>query len=84
MEVEVAVPGFPSLIILMVSVDVKQRLKKKKQDTHRGVDSITQNSLLSSTLQERPHTHTRTRTHARTHTQKHHTQQKPLFDNNYY
>ena len=40
MKVEVAVLGFPSLIILMVSVDVKQHLKKKKQDVHRGVDSI--------------------------------------------
>ena len=30
MKVEVAVLGFPSLIFHMVSVDVKQHLKKKK------------------------------------------------------
>ena len=31
MKVEVAIPGSPSLIVLMVSVDVKQYLKKKKK-----------------------------------------------------
>ena len=30
MKVDVGVPGSPSLISLMVSVDVKQHLKKKK------------------------------------------------------
>ena len=33
MKVEVDVLGFPSLIVLMVSVDVKQHLKKRKQTT---------------------------------------------------
>ena len=32
MKVEVAVLGFPSLIVLMVSVDVKQHLKRKKKE----------------------------------------------------
>ena len=31
MKVDVGVPGSPSLISLMVSVDVKQHLKKKKK-----------------------------------------------------
>ena len=33
MKVDVGVPGSPSLISLMVSVDVKQHLKKKKKAT---------------------------------------------------
>ena len=32
-KVEVAVLGCPSLIVLMVSVDIKQHLKKKKKKT---------------------------------------------------
>ena len=32
MKVEVDVPGSPSLIVLMVSVDVKHHLKKKARD----------------------------------------------------
>ena len=31
MKVEVAVVGSPSVIVLMVSVDVKQHVKKKKK-----------------------------------------------------
>ena len=40
-KVEVAVLGSPSVIVLMVSVDVKQHLKKKKKDPlHRMIPSV--------------------------------------------
>ena len=37
-KVEVAVLGFPSLISLMVSVDVKQQLKKRRKRLHTRED----------------------------------------------
>ena len=36
MKVEVAVLGFPSLIVRTVSVDVKQHFKKKRKKHHRA------------------------------------------------
>ena len=36
MKVEMAILGSPSLIVLMVSVDVKQYLKKKKLDVENS------------------------------------------------
>ena len=57
MKVEVTVPGFPSLIVLMVSVDVKQHLKKKKKKTAtltRTPSSDYSSALLRWSLKGRP------------------------------
>ena len=35
MKVEVAVLGYPTLIVIMVSVDVKQHLTKEKKTTKK-------------------------------------------------
>ena len=40
MKVEVAVLGSPSLTSLMVSVDVKQHLKKKKKHKFLGMERV--------------------------------------------
>ena len=47
MKVEVAVQGSPSLIVLKVSVDVKQPLKKRKEESANGVLKRTCTSVQS-------------------------------------
>ena len=56
MKVEVAVLGSPSVIVLMVSVDVKQHLKKKKKTATltRTPSSDYSSALLRLSLKGRP------------------------------
>ena len=48
MKVEVDVLGSPSLIVLMVSVDVKQHLKKKSVGNHGDKDFNVNHSVATS------------------------------------